>query len=72
MLFGKYRGHTLGYILDQDPEYICWLWDNDVFDIDSELLKEAMRSKRQRIHIESGIDDFIVEWNEFGDEFGFW
>lgn len=28
MTFGKYQGKTIGWIKDNDPEYILWLDDN--------------------------------------------
>jgi len=41
--FGKYKGSTIGEIADEDPKYLEWCLDNDVFamrDEDEETIRQ--------------------------------
>ena len=41
--FGKYKGCDLDDILQEDPEYIIWLYENNVSDlVDEDLYQEAI------------------------------
>lgn len=43
MAFGKYRGESVGDILEVDPGYLLWLHKNTYFELGSELLEAAER-----------------------------
>ena len=46
MTFGKFEGETIQDILDNDPQYLCWLVDNTDFDLHCDLLDEAENNGR--------------------------
>lgn len=41
MTFGKFKGETVQDILDNDPQYLCWLVEHTDFDLHADLLEEA-------------------------------
>ena len=41
MTFGKYRGFTVGTLLDNKPSYLLWLCDKTDFELGSDLMDEA-------------------------------
>lgn len=44
--FGKYRGETWGFVLDNNPAYICWAADNvEFFNPCTQLLTKAANRK---------------------------
>lgn len=36
--FGKYQGYGVGYLIDEDPDYIRWLSDQGV-DVSDEVME---------------------------------
>lgn len=38
MPFGKHKGEQLEDLLYDDPDYLAWLYDNDVVEFDETLL----------------------------------
>jgi hypothetical protein len=42
MTYGKFRGRTIGEILEEEPSYLLWLHTNsDTFELHYTLLEEA-------------------------------
>jgi len=42
LLFGKYVGKTPKEVLEEDPSYIVWLFDNIENQVSQELYEEAL------------------------------
>lgn len=40
--FGKYKGKSLAWILEENPSYIVWLSENNVVKISDNLLTTAL------------------------------
>lgn len=48
--FGKYKGKTLLYVIDNDPQYIIWCIDNiEDFNINEKLKLELLSQYNQHI-----------------------
>jgi uncharacterized protein (DUF3820 family) len=45
MPFGKYKGKTLGQIVEANPGYVLWLEDNNVLKIEESLLNLAAQNE---------------------------
>ena len=41
LTFGKFKGETIQYVLDNEPHYIIWLDDSGIVDMDVSILDEA-------------------------------
>ncbi len=41
LLFGKHKGHTVAEVLDNDWEYILWLYENDVASFPQDIIDDA-------------------------------
>ena len=59
MPFGKYRGHSLDQISDNDPGYVVWLADENVLKIERKFL-DAVRM--DDMEAESEMRDIINEY----------
>ena len=41
--FGKHKGRTIRYVLDESPSYIIWVRDNvDWLELDTKVVDEAL------------------------------
>ena len=47
LTFGKHKGRTIEYVLDNDPGYIVWLVAEDVAYVSTEIYSDADRYMRQ-------------------------
>lgn len=41
MTFGKYKGKTVEWIIDDQPSYIMWLVENEIIECDDEIYEDA-------------------------------
>lgn len=42
MTFGKYKGQTKQFVIEENPQYLCWAAENvENFKISKDLLEEA-------------------------------
>lgn len=41
LTFGKFKGHTVRYILDHEPGYIIWLEDNKAANVSLDIYEMA-------------------------------
>lgn len=51
--FGKWKGYTIGYVADNDPDYILWLADEGIIKFSSDLWKminAIERDSREQYH----------------------
>ena len=39
--FGKHKGETLSSVLKRDPQYILWLYENEIVDFPESIVIEA-------------------------------
>jgi uncharacterized protein (DUF3820 family) len=56
MTFGKYKGKSIAEILDVNPSYIIWLYDNNVLSIDDKVLGMAYELQNEY--------DCYADWND--------
>lgn len=42
--FGKYKGNSLSYILNNDPDYIIWLPENTDYSVSDTILQQAIEN----------------------------
>lgn len=54
LTFGKYKGHTVKWIMRVQPSYLCWLHDEEIANVDWEILNEAMSEE-----LEDALDDWM-------------
>lgn len=45
--FGKYKGHQVEDVIEDDPEYVRWLCENTETSFDEEVL-EALEKRERR------------------------
>ena len=46
LVFGKYKGESIQDVLDNDPQYLVWLHENnEFFELGWELLEEASKPR---------------------------
>lgn len=45
LYFGKHKGMQVEDLLDDDPGYLCWLYEENAEIFDSEVLKEMEKRK---------------------------
>lgn len=68
LTFGKFRGKSIRYVLDNEPSYILWLWEHNVSEISVRILVAAS--------ILSGLEDntgYLQEddiWSNGVDDWG--
>ena len=43
--FGKHEGEQVEDLLEDDPQYLVWLWDEGVVDLDEAVLKKLEAKK---------------------------
>lgn len=49
MAFGRHKGFTVGEVLDQNPSYLVWAYENvESFTLSSPVLTEAYKRKNAR------------------------
>lgn len=41
MTFGKFKGKTIGEIVDEQPSYIMWLVENEIVECDDEIYEDV-------------------------------
>lgn len=41
MTFGKYKGKTIEWIVDEQPSYIVWLVENEIIECDDEIYEDV-------------------------------
>ena len=41
MKFGKHKGETIQEILNSDPSYIIWMYENDVMELGDDIVEDA-------------------------------
>ncbi len=47
--FGRWKGHTLQTVLDEDPDYIIWIEKHvDFFKIDEDIIQQAYEEMNNR------------------------
>mgnify|MGYP007092395877 CR=1 FL=1 len=65
--FGKYHCKTLGFVRDNDPDYIDWLASNTDFPICYELLDllPPIERRDEEIKISKSYEDHRKEMREF-------
>lgn len=57
--FGKYKGKTLGDILDTDYSYILWLRNIGILKLDKKLIDAALEEQNEDDHYDWGDWDDI-------------
>lgn len=53
MSFGKYKGHTLDEISDDDPGYVVWLADENILRIEKEFLEAVRKDDMEAVSYSS-------------------
>jgi uncharacterized protein (DUF3820 family) len=41
MPLGKYKGHTVQEVIEEDPEYLVWAEEESSMDFDEEVLQQV-------------------------------
>jgi len=41
LTFGKHKNQTIGHVAFVDPQYIVWLSENNILDIDSSIIEQC-------------------------------
>jgi len=67
MTFGKYKGEKISEIVEYDPEYIIWLYDEGILKPDAELLKQIHNTKTKPREEEQ--DDGFNDWDDLNKLF---
>lgn len=64
LTFGKHKGRTIQYILDEEPSYIIWLVEEDIVEIPDDIYQEAQELDG------SGYEDFHPHsyWRPWEDD----
>ena len=69
MSFGQYKGESVSYVLENDIEYLQWVWKNVgwlEFDIDlEERVVNATFNDYLEEETDSDVMNFCGLWNEF-------
>lgn len=60
IMFGKYQGETIGYVVDVNPFYL--LQKKDIFNFDNEFVEYLKAVQRMRINF---YCPFVQSWKEF-------
>lgn len=43
--FGKYKGEQIEDVIEDDPSYLEWVVENDVFNLDEDVIKVLEKKK---------------------------
>lgn len=55
--FGKYKGQTVQEVMNDDPDYLIWAYENIVeFDLDAQVLDEIVDNSKPKDYPLEGFD----------------
>lgn len=63
--FGKYEYESIGWILDNDPDYILWLDSEHLADISEDILS---KSEEASFDQDDSDDDYNHNYSSYYDE----
>jgi len=48
LTFGKHKGETVRHVVQTDPAYILWLYEEEIVDFPEDVILEAERIEDER------------------------